>query len=61
MMAALYGTPAAVKLLLDAGADAALRNQLGMTAIEFANKANRRDSAELIAAARRSLQPRGKW
>ena len=61
MMAALYGTPASVKLLLDAGADAALRNQLGMTAIDFANKANRRDSAELIAAARRSLQPRGKW
>ncbi len=61
MMAALYGTPASVKLLLDSGADAALRNQLGMTAIDFANKANRRDSAELIAAARRSVQPRGKW
>ena len=61
MMAALYGTPASVKLLLDAGADAALRNQRGMTAIDFANKANRRDAAELIAAARRSVQPRGKW
>ncbi len=61
MMAALYGSPASVKLLLDSGADAALRNQLGMTAIDFANKANRRDSAELIAAARRSVQPRGKW
>ena len=61
MMAALYGSPASVKLLLDSGADAVLRNQLGMTAIDFANKANRRDSAELIAAARRSLQPRGKW
>ena len=61
MMAALYGTPASVKLLLDSGADAVLRNQLGMTAIDFANKANRRDSAELIAAARRSVQPRGKW
>lgn len=61
MMAALYGSPASVKLLLDSGADAVLRNQLGMTAIDFANKANRRDSAELIAAARRSVQPRGKW
>lgn len=61
MMAAQYGTPAAVKLLLEAGADATLRNQLGLTAIDFANKAGRTDAAELIAAARRSQQPRGKW
>ena len=61
MMAALYGTPAAVKLLLDAGADPTPRNQLGMTAIDFATKAGRRDAAELIAAARRRQQPRGKW
>jgi ankyrin repeat protein len=61
MMAAQYGTAAAVKLLLEAGADATLRNQLGLTAIDFANKANRSESAELIAAARRSQQPRGKW
>ena len=61
MMAALYGTSAAVKLLLDAGADPTPRNQLGMTAIDFANKAGRRDAADLIAAARRSQQPRGKW
>lgn len=61
MMAANYGTSAAVKLLLDAGADATMRNQLGMTAIDFAHKANRRDSAELIGAARRTGQPRGKW
>ena len=61
MMAAHYGTAAAVKLLLEAGADATLRNQLGMTAIDFANKASRTDSAELIAAMRRSQQPRGKW
>jgi ankyrin repeat protein len=61
MMAALYGTPAAVKLLLEAGADSTLKNQLGMTAIDFANKGERHDSAELIAAFRRSQQPRGKW
>ncbi|MDB5944212.1 MAG: putative ankyrin repeat harboring protein [Ramlibacter sp.] len=61
MMAAHYGTPEAVKLLLEAGADATLKNQLGMTAIDFANKANRREAAELIAASRRSQQPRGKW
>lgn len=61
MMAAHYGTPEAVKLLLEAGADPTLRNQLGMSAIDFANKANRRESAELIAAVRRGQQPRGKW
>ena len=61
MMAAQYGSAQAVKLLLEAGADATLRNQLGLTAIDFANKGGRSDSAELIAAARRSQQPRGKW
>ncbi|MDB5947534.1 MAG: putative ankyrin repeat harboring protein [Ramlibacter sp.] len=61
MMAALYGTTAAVKLLLDAGADPTLRNQLGMSAIDFANKANRREAAEMIAAVQRGQQPRGKW
>ena len=61
MMAANYGTIDAVKLLLEAGADPMLRNQLGMTAIDFANKAGRTEAAELIAAMRRSQQPRGKW
>jgi len=61
MMAAFYGTPAAVKLLLESGADAKLKNQLGLTAIDFANRANRKDSAELIAASVRSAQPKGKW
>ena len=61
MMAAHYGSAAGVKLLLEAGADASLKNQLGMTAIDFANKANRREAAEMIAAVRRGQQPRGKW
>jgi ankyrin repeat protein len=61
MMAAYYGSPQAVKLLLEAGADTAMKNQLGMTAIDFANKANRRESAELIAASLRRQQPRGRW
>lgn len=61
MMAAQYGTPAAVKLLLDAGADPTLRNQLGLSAIDFANRANRKESAELIAASQRTAQPKGKW
>jgi uncharacterized protein len=61
MMAAKYGTPAAVKLLLEAGADATLRNELGLSAIEFAQQGNRRDSAGMIAAAIRAAQPKGKW
>ena len=61
MMAAHYGSTAAVKVLLDAGADPKLRNQLGLSAIDFANRAGRRDSAELIAAFVRKSQPKGKW
>lgn len=61
MMAAHYGTPQAVKLLLDEGADPMLKNLQGLTAIDFANRANRKESAELIAAFIRSRQPRGKW
>ncbi|MEO8542288.1 MAG: ankyrin repeat domain-containing protein [Burkholderiaceae bacterium] len=61
MMAAFYGTPSAVKLLLEAGADPLLRNQQDLTAIDFAQKANRADSAEIIAAFVRARQPKGKW
>ena len=61
MMAAKYGSPAAVKLLLEAGADPRLRNELGLSAVDFAQQGNRRDSAELIAAAIRAAHPKGKW
>jgi uncharacterized protein len=61
MMAALYGTPSAVKLLLEAGADPDLKNIQGLTAIDFAQRDNRHDSAEIIAAFVRGRQPRGKW
>lgn len=61
MMAAKYGSREAVKLLLEGGADPTLRNQLGLTAIDFAQQANRKDAAELIAAAIRSSHPKGKW
>ncbi|MEO7391491.1 MAG: ankyrin repeat domain-containing protein, partial [Ramlibacter sp.] len=57
MMAAHYGSAAAVKLLLDGGADPALKNQLGLTAIDFAFRASRNDAADLIAAAMRSSRP----
>jgi len=61
MMAAFYGTPSAVKLLLEAGADPLLKNQQELSAIDFAQRANRADSAEIIAAFVRARQPRGKW
>lgn len=62
MMAAMYGTPDAVRLLLEESADPTLKNQLGLTAIDFARRANRNDVAELIATAIRARQPnKGKW
>ena len=61
MMAAHYGTPAAVKLLLEAGADTSMRNQLGLSAIDFAQRANRPDAAEAIAAHIRTQRATGRW
>ncbi len=61
MMAAHYGSPEAVKLLLEEGADPMLKNKLDLTAIDFAHRANRKESAEIIAAFVRGRQPKGKW
>jgi ankyrin repeat protein len=61
MMAAHYSSSAVVKVLLEAGADPTLKNQLGLTAIDFANRAGRQDAAEMIAASIRSARPKGKW
>ena len=62
MMAAHYGSNEAVQLLLEEGADPTLKNQLGLTATDFAMRVSRTDSAEKIAAAIRRRQPnRGKW
>ena len=61
MMAAFYGTPSAVKLLLEAGADPLLKNHQGLSAIDFAQRNNRLDSAEIIAAFVRAKQPKGTW
>jgi ankyrin repeat protein len=46
MMAARSGHILTVKLLLDEGADATLKNEQGMTAIDFATKFDHRDIAE---------------
>ncbi len=61
MMAAFYGSPSAVKLLLEAGADPLLKNDQSLTAIDFAHRANRQDSADIIAAFVRARQPKGTW
>ena len=61
MMASLYGTASAVKLLLEAGADPLLKNEQGLTAIDFAYRDSRAESAEIIAAFVRGKQPKGKW
>lgn len=62
MMAAMYGTTEAVKLLLDEGADPFMKNQQGMTAAAFAQKAARPDAVALIAEAIRKKKPSdGKW
>jgi uncharacterized protein len=51
MMAAQYGSPAAAKFLLEAGADPTLKNQLGLTAADFALQVNRQDLAQVFVAA----------
>lgn len=61
MMAARYGDARVVKVLLEAGADPAIRNQQGMSAIDFANSVSRTENADLIAKAIRDSAPKGSW
>jgi ankyrin repeat protein len=61
MMAAHYGHPRVVRLLLEEGADPMLKNEQGLSAIDFAHRANRADTAEAIATAVRARQPAGRW
>jgi ankyrin repeat protein len=49
MMAAMYSDSEAVRLLLDEGADATLKNEKGLTALDFAQAAGKEASARLIA------------
>jgi len=48
MMSAMYGSPEAVKVLIQAGADLKVKNQLGLTALDFAVRGNRQNAKELI-------------
>ena len=49
MMAAMYGNPQTVELLLAEGADASLKNEKGMSAMDFAEAAGKQASAKLLA------------
>ena len=50
MMAAYYGTPPSVKLLLEEGADPLLKNKLGLSALDFAHQTKHKDSQDYIQA-----------
>ena len=48
MMAAMYGSPEAVKVLIQAGADLTVKNQIGLSALDFAVRGQRQNAKELI-------------
>lgn len=51
MLAAMYGTSATVRVLLEAGADPTLKNQRGLDAQDFARQVQRSEVAQMIADA----------
>jgi ankyrin repeat protein len=61
MMAAMYGTSSAVKQLLEAGADPSIKNDKGLSALDFALQAKKDQSAEIIGAFLRARRPKGTW
>lgn len=61
MMAARYGLSDAVTLLLDAGADPALKNQQGLTALDFALEAGRDRDVQRLQRAIVAKLPKGAW
>jgi ankyrin repeat protein len=48
MMAARYGTEESVRVLLNADADASLKNQMGLTALDFAQLGARPGNVKLL-------------
>lgn len=60
MLAAMYGHRDLVPLLLEDGADPSPRNEQGLTAVDFARRADRDDLAELIALRLRQRRPAGR-
>ena len=61
MMAARYGHPDSVRLLIESGADVTLQNQQGLTALDFAAGAGRQDIADLIRKAMRARTGPTSW
>lgn len=61
MMAARYGHADTVGLLLQAGADPGLRNEQGLTALDFAGQAERKSAAMLIQRAMRARSGSIRW
>jgi len=61
MMAAQYGHPGVVRLLLEEGADASLRNEQGLSALDFAQRAQRKDAEHMLLQQLRARQPSGTW
>lgn len=61
MMAALYGRSEVVDLLLAEGADATVRNQQGLDALDFARRSGREHVVQRLAAALRASRPKGSW
>jgi ankyrin repeat protein len=61
MLAAMYGTSMAVELLLNAGADSTLKNELGLTAVHFALMVKNQASADLVSKSIRARNARGAW
>lgn len=63
MLAAQYGSEGMVKLLLDEGADVQLRNQQGLSAVDFARRSEREFMVKMLDEAyqaTRRPRPAGK-
>lgn len=61
MMAAMYGSLDAVKELVTAGADVSLKNSLGLTASDFAKRANKPDTVTFLDSLERAARTGGEW
>jgi ankyrin repeat protein len=61
MMAARFGSEPALIALLQAGADPSLKNDLGLTAVDFAQQVGRNASAKLVSESVRARQPKAGW
>ena len=61
MLASYHGHLETSRLLLAAGADPTLKNDLGLSALDFAERGGQPDALELIAAAVRGTKPKNSW